>query len=91
VIQIDEFAVNIPAAGHVLVLRNRDVPGVIGQVGTLLGEADINIGSYHQAHANGEGLAAIALDQPLSEEIVERLQGIPDVVEVRVACLDHCD
>jgi D-3-phosphoglycerate dehydrogenase len=91
VIQIDEFAVNIPAAGHVLVLRNRDVPGVIGQVGTLLGEANINIGSYHQAHANGEGLAAIALDQPLSEDIVERLEGIPDIVEVRVACLDHCD
>jgi D-3-phosphoglycerate dehydrogenase len=91
VIQIDQFAVNIPAAGQVLVLRNRDVPGVIGQVGTLLGKANINIGSYHQAHANGEGLAAIELDQPLSAEMIEQLERMPDIVEVRVACLEGCD
>jgi D-3-phosphoglycerate dehydrogenase / 2-oxoglutarate reductase len=46
----------VPLRGHcvgvgcaALVLRNHDVPGVIGRVGTLLGEAGVNIAEYHQA------------------------------------------
>ena len=91
VIQIGDYAVDVPPEGCVLVLRNRDVPGVIGQVGTYLGESKINIGAYHQSRkgeSGGEALAAIAVDHVPDAELVARLESIPEVLEVSVATLD---
>lgn len=88
VIRIDEFDVDIPADGHIIVLKNRDVPGVIGRVGGLLGEANINIASYHQSRLETPGsdaLAAIVADDVPSKEIMQRLEALPDVLEVRFA------
>jgi len=76
--------------GWMLVVRNRDVPGVIGNVGTLLGAAGINIGSYHQARLAAPGrdaLAAITVDQPLTEKVLRSLAALPDVLDVRLADL----
>lgn len=92
IIRIDGFTVDVPAEGHLIVLRNRDVPGVIGRVGTVLGEAATNIAFYHQSRRpDPEGsiaLAAIAVDLPPGREVLERLQGLPDVTEVRFADLN---
>src|SRR5207245_908430 len=49
VIRVDDYHIDVAPEGWMLVIKNRDVPGVIGRVGTLLGQAGINIGSYHQA------------------------------------------
>jgi D-3-phosphoglycerate dehydrogenase / 2-oxoglutarate reductase len=49
IVRIDRYRIVVRARGTLLILRNRDVPGVIGRVGTVLGEAGINIGEYHQA------------------------------------------
>jgi D-3-phosphoglycerate dehydrogenase len=91
VIQIDEFQVDIPAEGHVIILRNRDVPGVIGRVGTLLGAAKVNIGFYHQSRttpSGGAALAAISVDQPPPAAVLDELDEVPEINEVRVAHLD---
>ena len=73
-----------------IVIRNRDVPGVIGRVGTLLGQAGINIGSYHQARRDAPGqeaLAAITVDQALTNGVLDQLGRIPDILQVRLADL----
>jgi D-3-phosphoglycerate dehydrogenase len=91
IIRINGFGVDVPAEGHVLVLRNRDVPGVIGRVGTLLGESRVNIASYHQSRvdaAGTEALAAIVVDQVLPTGVMEALGGLDDVLEVRFASLN---
>ena len=64
VVRIQDYHVNIVPAGTLLVLKNDDVPGVIGRVGTILGSHDINIAEYHQARLTrgGDALAAIAVD-----------------------------
>ena len=90
-IRIDDYEVDISPEGYVLILKNRDVPGVIGRVGTVLGEGQINIGSYHQARLNQEGadaLAMIAVDQQLPPDVLKKLEALPDVVEVRLVSLD---
>jgi D-3-phosphoglycerate dehydrogenase len=87
VILIDGFVVDLPPEGYIIVLRNRDVPGVIGRVGTAIGEARINIGSYHVARRESEALAVIAVDQPPAPELLKTLGGLPDVLEVRLANL----
>jgi D-3-phosphoglycerate dehydrogenase / 2-oxoglutarate reductase len=89
IIRIDGFAVDVPAEGQLIVLRNRDVPGVIGRVGSILGEAGTNIGVYHQSRRpeDGMALAAIAVDQRPGAEVVARLGELPDVTDVRVVML----
>lgn len=91
IVRIDGFVVDVPAEGHVVVMRNRDVPGVIGRVGSLLGEAQINIASYHQSRPDESGnetLAAIVVAQALPEEVVEGMERLEDVLEVRSASLN---
>jgi D-3-phosphoglycerate dehydrogenase len=90
VIRVDDFIVDIPVEGHVLVIRNRDVPGVIGRVGTILGGADINIASYHQSRRNHEAvdvLAAIVVDNVPAPAVLTELAQLSDVLEVRIADL----
>ncbi|HEY8483708.1 MAG TPA: phosphoglycerate dehydrogenase, partial [Longimicrobiales bacterium] len=79
VVGIDNFHVDVVPRGSLVVLRNRDVPGVIGRVGTLLGSAGINIAEYHQARheAGGEALAAISVDGRLSAEVIDALRKAP--------------
>lgn len=89
-IRIDQYSVDVPADGCVIILRNRDVPGVIGKVGQELGRAAINIASYHQsrgAEPGGDALAAIVVDQIPQPAVVQALENIPEVVDVRVARL----
>ena len=56
--RIGAFRVDVYPRDTLVILTNRDVPGVIGRVGTLLGEAGVNIAEYHQARLaqGGEAL-----------------------------------
>jgi D-3-phosphoglycerate dehydrogenase len=92
VIRIDDYHVDIAPDGWMLVVRNRDVPGVIGKVGSALGTAGINIASYHQARrapqsgaGHGDALAAINVDQALTNGVLDKLQAVQDVIDVRLA------
>lgn len=93
-VRVDDYRFDVAAQGGLLVLRNRDVPGVIGRVGMLLGEAGVNIGSYHQARrevptpGDDPALAVIALDGEVSREVLESLKTVPDVLDVRYVNLD---
>lgn len=90
VIRINAFPIEVRPQGVLVILRNRDVPGVIGRVGTLLGEALVNIAEYHQGRleAGGEALAAIAIDQKLSAPVLQSLQRLPDIIDVHQVVLD---
>ncbi len=90
VIRIDGFNVDVPAQGTIIVLRNRDVPGVIGRVGTILGTAGINVSSYHQSRRDrpgSEALAAIVVDEEPNGNVLGTLTGVPEVLEVKLARL----
>jgi D-3-phosphoglycerate dehydrogenase len=90
IVRIGEYHIDVVPEGTLVILRNRDVPGVIGRVGTLLGNAGINIGEYHQARleAGGEAIAAISVDGRLDAEVVARLRALPEVIDARQAQLE---
>ncbi len=90
IVRIDRFRVDVVPRGALVVLRNRDVPGVIGRVGMLLGDAGVNIAEYNQARleAGGEALAAISVDGRLDADLVEALRRIPEVSDVKQVELD---
>jgi len=84
-VRVDSYPVNVSPAGSLLFVWNRDVPGVIGRVGTRLGDAGVNIGEFHQSRDadSGEALAVIGLDVGLAPELLRELAAIPDVLDVR--------
>ncbi len=84
IVRIDDYEVAVLPSGTLVVLWNRDVPGVIGRVGSLLGGAGINIAEYYQARleAGGEALAAIRVDGALPDEALDSLRRLRDVNRV---------
>lgn len=84
--RIGSFHVDVTPRQTLIVLTNNDVPGVIGRVGTLLGDAGVNIAEYHQARLaqGGEALAAISVDGGAGPDIRRRLLELPDVVTATV-------
>ena len=81
IVRIEDYRVDIVPAGALIVLKNHDVPGVIGRVGTILGDHDINIAEYHQARMSkgGQALAAIAVDGDVDAKVREALLELPEV------------
>lgn len=84
--RIGGFHVDVTPRHTLIVLTNHDVPGVIGRVGTLLGDAGVNIAEYHQARLaqGGEALAAITVDTPAGVDIQKQLLGLPDVLTATI-------
>jgi D-3-phosphoglycerate dehydrogenase len=72
-----------------LFARNKDVPGVIGKVGTMLGEANINIGAYLLSREmnNGEAFAVLRVDNSVPEDILLKLEDLPEILSVQQL---HC-
>jgi len=79
--RIGGFRVDVNPRQTLIVLTNRDVPGVIGRVGTLLGDAGVNIGEYHQARLaqGGEALAVVSVDGVVAADVRQRLCDLPDI------------
>ena len=85
VVHVDGLPLEFRPEGTVVFLRNRDVPGVVGSVGTILGEAGVNIARFSLARGDGQRAAAvIAVDSAPPHAALERLRQIPAVEEVRV-------
>jgi len=82
VVRFGGYRLEFRPQGRLLVLENRDVPGVVGKLGTLLGEAGINIADIHLARLDGEekALAVLRLDQPAGDAVVARLRALPEVL-----------
>jgi D-3-phosphoglycerate dehydrogenase / 2-oxoglutarate reductase len=80
--EINGFHIEAIPHGHMLVLRNRDVPGVIGRVGTILGERGVNISRFHlgRREPGGEAMAVIEVDAAIDKETFELLRTLEQVV-----------
>jgi D-3-phosphoglycerate dehydrogenase len=83
--QIDGFHLEATPQGHMLVTRNRDVPGVIGQIGTILGERGVNISRFHlgRRERGGEAMALIEIDAPLTKETLQSLRDLEHVISAQ--------
>ena len=86
VVSILGFRLEFSPEGRLLILRNDDVPGVVGMLGTMLGEARINIADIHLAREDGssDALAVLRLDDAPSSELLEKLRSEEVVREVHL-------
>ncbi|WP_458189749.1 phosphoglycerate dehydrogenase [Haladaptatus sp. NG-WS-4] len=90
IVRIDGYRVDAIPHGQMLVARNQDVPGVIGFVGTVLGEHGLNIaGMFNARETNGgEALSVYNLDDELTEDAKEALEADERMIEVRSIALN---
>lgn len=84
IVRVDSFEVEAVPQGSVLVLVNEDAPGVVGNVGHALGEAQVNIAQFALARdrARGEALALVNVDSRATPELLEKLRKLPHVRRV---------
>ena len=83
---VEIFGIGIEAdlEGNMLYIVNEDAPGFIGRIGSLLGEAGINIGTFHlgRRDAGGEAVLLLSVDQRIPPEVIDRackLEGVKTV------------
>jgi len=93
-LHIDDIDVEAPLERDLIYLRNSDVPGVIGKVGTILGEGEINIADFslgrRSAEASSETREAIAVvhvDGPVPDDVLKKLEEIPAVRQAKAVRL----
>jgi D-3-phosphoglycerate dehydrogenase len=80
-IRIDGYPIEATPDGYFLMLHNRDVPGVVGAVGTLLGQAGINIAGLElgRDRIGGMALSLVEVDGPVSGVVLDNLKTIPAI------------
>lgn len=83
IIAVDEYKIDLIPEGYALMSFHRDRPGIVGQVGTLLGENDINI-AYMQLGRKayrGEALMVLGTDEEISESVLVKIRQIKDIAD----------
>ena len=85
VVEIEGVPIEAEVFPNMLFIRNEDKPGFIGKLGTTLGDAGVNIATFHLGRtAAGEtAIALVAVDQPVTEGLLETIQALPSVVRAK--------
>ncbi|MCZ8018120.1 phosphoglycerate dehydrogenase [Novosphingobium sp.] len=83
---VELFGIKVEAelAGHMMYIVNEDAPGFIGRIGTLLGEAGINIGTFNlgRREAGGEAVLLLSVDSRVPGEVIAAARAVPGVKRV---------
>lgn len=89
IVQVDHFQIDAKPQGAVLIMENEDVPGVIGQVGTILAAYNVNIGEWRMGREapGGRALSFISLDSDVPQPVLEALAKISAVTNLKLVFL----
>jgi D-3-phosphoglycerate dehydrogenase len=91
-LEFDSIDIETPLEGNLLVCRNLDVPGVIGKIGTILGQHGVNIANFALGRERAgekpvKALAVVQVDAPVSHETLDALDTIEALLEARLVML----
>jgi D-3-phosphoglycerate dehydrogenase len=84
-VEIRGIEVDAQLGPHMLYVRNDDQPGLIGNLGSALGDAGVNIATFHlgRTRPGGDAIALIEIDQPPPEDLLERICALPHVLQCK--------
>jgi D-3-phosphoglycerate dehydrogenase len=91
-LEFDGIDIETPLEGNLLVCRNLDVPGVIGKIGSILGEHGVNIANFALGRERAgakpvKALAVVQVDAPVSGKVLDALQTIEALLEAKLVVL----
>ncbi len=89
---LDGIDVEAPLGRNLLYMRNQDVPGVIGKVGTILGDGQVNIADFslgrsEDAASKGSAIGIVHIDGHVPEPVLQEIRKVPAVKEARAVVL----
>ena len=86
ILGINDIDVEAPLRGIILLIKNRDVPGVIGRVGTILGNGQVNIANFALGRAQGtdKAIGVVNVDQPVPEAVLAEIRAVPAIGMARL-------
>ncbi len=87
-LEFDDIDIEAPLEGNLLVCRNLDVPGVIGKIGTILGEQGVNIANFALGRERTgakpvKALAVVQVDAPVSPQVLDAVKSIEALLEAK--------
>ncbi|MEA3305450.1 MAG: phosphoglycerate dehydrogenase [Candidatus Omnitrophota bacterium] len=86
IIRINNFYVDLVPEGHLLYISNKDMPGVIGDIGTILGENNVNIAgmTFGRIKAGGDAITVLNIDNAPGQEVAEKLCKTKNINDVKI-------
>ena len=86
---IDEFPVNVTPSSHMLFTRHRDMPGIIGQLGSMLGEHNVNIAAMQVGRkiVRGDAVMVLSIDDPIPAALLQTITAIDGIQEAHPVSL----
>ncbi len=89
ILRIDDFSLDIQPTGHLLIIKHTDKPKMIGQVGIILGDYDINIASMQvdRKEVGGHAMMILPIDQQINAEVMEKIKKLDGIMEASYVAL----
>jgi len=81
IVKVDDFYVDIQPKGYMIFASNKDVPGIVGQIGTILGESNINIAAmtFGREKRGGKAISVCNVDSSVPEEVLRQIRNAKDI------------
>jgi D-3-phosphoglycerate dehydrogenase len=93
ILKINQYRIDVKPEKYLLYIKHRDVPGMVGKVGSLLGDHQINIGTMQvgRTEVGGEAIMVLTLDKTLNANVIHALKLIDGLEEAQVLELSNVD
>ena len=84
IVRLDDYRLDMDPTEVMLITRHHDRPGMIGRIGTLLGQADVNISAMHVARSapRADAFMILALDDDVSSSVAESIRDLDGIIDV---------
>jgi D-3-phosphoglycerate dehydrogenase len=89
IVEVNGYEIDATPIGAMLITQHRDVPGMIGRVGTLLGQQNVNISTMQVSRnaIGGDAIMVLAIDRPADDATIAALRTISGINSVRSLAL----
>ncbi|HEY7321941.1 MAG TPA: phosphoglycerate dehydrogenase [Candidatus Binatia bacterium] len=89
IVRVNNFYLEAVPEGYILILHNKDVPGVVGTVGSILGKNGINIAGMElgRSEKGGNAISFTHVDEPVFKKALDELRALPQIVSAELVKL----
>jgi D-3-phosphoglycerate dehydrogenase len=86
IVNVDGYALEVVPRGRMIYFTNEDKPGVIGKMGSILGQAKVNIAGMQlgREREGGKALALLLVDTPVSDDVIAQVRQIDGILTAKV-------
>ena len=86
IVRINKYRIEAHPAGYMLIIKNRDLPGIVGEIGTILGENKINIAgmTFGRERPGGQAISVLNVDSPIPKEVLKKIRNAKNIFDAKL-------